>query len=331
MNLLFLTPRFSSGPGGVERHVAILKKELEKRGHRIRELSLEGPGPAEQGMALKSSAWKRLWRNRHLIKHADLIHIHDIFWWYLPFRFLFPRKPVFTTFHGWEGVYPPSKSAIIQKRLSQRLSLGTIGVGCFFKKWYGVTPTLTTFGALEHEVREIGEKVRTQAGVRVKRPNKIKTVAFFGRLEQVNGVDVAIPALRALSKQGVDIQFIGDGSYRGDARKIGPVTGMVKNPWRCLVSSDLVVTSSYLSMLETAAFSKPIVSIATNPLKRDYLMTHPLASSVSIVSSSEELFNTICCFDVSKRRICMTEAQLWAIKQTHRKMADLYERLWEGS
>jgi len=37
-------------------------------------------------------------KNRQLLQNADIIHCHDVFYWYLPFRFLYPHKPVFTPF-----------------------------------------------------------------------------------------------------------------------------------------------------------------------------------------------------------------------------------------
>lgn len=321
MTLLFLTPYSSSEFGGVERHVRLLKRELEKREHRIIALSIKRPGPAgSQGLAFKNEAWRNLWRNRHLIEQADLVHIHDVFWWYLPFRFLFPNKPVFTTFHGWEGVYPPMRSAIFQKKLAQWLSRGTVGVGNFFEKWYGIIPTHLTFGALDPRAREVAKRARI--------PEKIKRIAFFGRLESVNGIDIILPVLSELRRKH-QILYVGDGSWRDQAEKVGRVTGMVKDPWIYLLKSDLVITSSYLSMLETAALARPIISITTNLLKCDYLSTHPLAPLIAIVSSSEELLETIRSFDVLKHRKKIQAAQYWTLEQTPRKLADLYEKLWK--
>jgi hypothetical protein len=53
-----------------------------------------------------------MWNNRDLIKEADIIHCHDVFFWYLPFRFLFPQKKVYIPFHGYEGNNPPNKRKI---------------------------------------------------------------------------------------------------------------------------------------------------------------------------------------------------------------------------
>jgi len=71
-----------------------------------------------------------------LIQEADIVHCHDVFFWYLPFRFLYPKKKVFTTFHGWEGIFPPKWQAKVIRNISEKLSFGNICVGDFIRKWY---------------------------------------------------------------------------------------------------------------------------------------------------------------------------------------------------
>ena len=53
----------------------------------------------------KFRIWLELLKYFDQIKKTDIVHCHDVFFWYLPFRFLFPQKKVFTTFHGYES-YP---------------------------------------------------------------------------------------------------------------------------------------------------------------------------------------------------------------------------------
>ena len=73
------------------------------------------------GWAKKFRIWLTLFRYKNLIEDADIVHCHDVFIWYLPFRFLFPRKKIFTTFHGYES-YPIKKRAIIIRKISEILS-----------------------------------------------------------------------------------------------------------------------------------------------------------------------------------------------------------------
>jgi len=259
MNILFLTPRDSGkNLGGVEGHVRILDRELERRGHRIKELSLDevdglnkGQALLWQGLALghKLKAWGYLWKKRDLFKWAEVVHVHDVFWWYLPFGLLnwlgvwWDRgnggffkgiwrnledfrgkkrvKPVFITFHGWEGVCPPTMSAVIQKRLADFLSDGTIGVGNFFKKWYGVKPDRMEWGVVGPEINKgrafeyKGQALGTG-----------KQIVFLGRLEEVNGIEILLRALkvgpwRTPGSNLFRLIFVGDGSYRKQAEKFG--------------------------------------------------------------------------------------------------------------
>ena len=92
-SVLFLTPRRSDRYlGGVEKHVKILSEKLREKGIGVDELSLSNIDLKNN----KLKAWLYLWKNRKSILSSDIIHIHDVFWWYSPFRFLFFWKP-FTT------------------------------------------------------------------------------------------------------------------------------------------------------------------------------------------------------------------------------------------
>src|SRR3990167_9137146 len=189
MNILFLTPRESgTNLGGVERHVKLLTEELVRRGHEVRELALdefikETPCSA-RSLLFKLQAWQYLRKKRELFRWADIVHVHDVFWWVMPFLPLIKwnkgyksyknykidchgppkaalamtKSKVFVTFHGWEGRCPPTKSAIWQKRLAAWLSDGTIGVGDFFEKWYGVKPDRIVWGAFAPAVRSLSSE-----------------------------------------------------------------------------------------------------------------------------------------------------------------------------
>ncbi len=357
MNILFLTPRDSkTNLGGVEGHVRLLTEESERRGHEVRELSLDeidgfnkGQAFGYKGQALgslgyKLKAWGYLWRHRDLFRWAGVIHIHDVFWWYTPFAIINKglallrqqgQALVSVTFHGWEGICPPKLSAVIQKRLASWLSNGTIGVGSFYRKWYGMEPDKIVWGVnskinkgLAFEYK--GQALRAKSGL-------VRRVVFLGRLEEVNGIEVVIEALRKfIGRKDSPLQaqrtvlyrfvFVGDGSYRREAEKFGKVTGMVNNPQKYLAEADVVITSSYMSMLETAAMGKPIIAIANNPLKEDYLDGHPLRNYIEICKNSGELIGRIASFQ--PRKDAILAAQRWALKQTPERLADVYEELW---
>lgn len=164
MTILFLTARFWPECGGVEKHALEVGKELVNRGHKVIVISENHGGLRDRenykGIEIyrikinaterikKFIIWLWLLKNRKLIEKSDIIHCHDVFYWFLPFRFLYPKKPVFTTFHGYETKYLPAKKAIIIRKISEKLSWGNICVGDYIKKWYGTKPDFVTYGGV---------------------------------------------------------------------------------------------------------------------------------------------------------------------------------------
>ena len=96
--------------------------------------------------------WQWLLKNIKIIQEADIVHCHDVFYWYLPFRFLYFRKPVFTTFHGYEKYPVPFKNIVIRK-ISEKLSWGNICVGMFIEKWYGTKATFISYGGVDSKIK----------------------------------------------------------------------------------------------------------------------------------------------------------------------------------
>lgn len=163
MKILFITRLFYPHIGGVEKHVYEVAKSLERKGNSVTVLTerydknlkdteiIKGikvvrfSYPHIKLLGLKLIWWQLL-MNRKLIQDADVVHIHDVFIWYLPFRFLYPNKKVFTTFHGWEGIWPIPLKNIILKRVSAKLSNGTISVGKYIGKYYGIKSDKIIYG-----------------------------------------------------------------------------------------------------------------------------------------------------------------------------------------
>lgn len=146
MKILFLTHHKWPHVGGVEKHVYEVTKSLERGGHKVTIISEEDIKYPHIKLLGLIYIWFWLFSNRKLIENADIIHCHDVFIWYLPFRFLYPSKKVFTTFHGWEGIWPIPWKNIYFKRLAAKLSDGTIAVGKYIEKYYGIEANKIIYG-----------------------------------------------------------------------------------------------------------------------------------------------------------------------------------------
>jgi len=147
MRILFLAQYELPHMGGVERHLEDTKRSLNEKGHKtvvISERDIEYPHIKLLGLLY---IWFWLFKSRKLIEQTDVVHCHDVFIWYLPFRFLYPKKPVYTTFHGWESVWPIPLKNILLKKLAAKLSWGTIAVGRYIEKYYGIKADKIIYGA----------------------------------------------------------------------------------------------------------------------------------------------------------------------------------------
>ena len=165
MNVLFIAHYTYPHIGGVERHVDEVVKRLRKKGHTVSiftekyQKNLRNKEIDNNLKIVRFSyphiklvglffIWWEIFKNRKLITDSDIVHIHDVFIWYLPFRFLYPYKKVYTTFHGWEGVWPIPWQNILQKRVAKQLSSGTIAVGKYIEKYYRIKVDKIIYGGI---------------------------------------------------------------------------------------------------------------------------------------------------------------------------------------
>lgn len=272
MKILFFTHYFSPHIGGVEKHALEVAKGLIKKGHKVTVLTekhntslkkweliddvkvvrFKYPHIKYLGLLL---IWFAIWKNRKLIKDADIIHIHDVFIWYLPFRFLYKDKKVFTTFHGWEGMWPIPKKNITAKQLAAKYSNGIICVGKYIEKYYGVKPDLVLYGGIPTSNQN-------------KKLVKVKdSVVFVGRLEEDTGVLKFLKRLDDFRYHNV--QFIGDGKLWKECEKYGKIHGFTDaTPF--LQTAEYVVPGGYLSYIEAVTYGCKIIVYPNNQLKKDY-------------------------------------------------------------
>lgn len=272
MKILFLTHYFFPHIGGVEKHTLEVARILGQRGNDVTVLTEKyKPNLKDEevvdGVKVKRfsyihskflgliSIWLWIWKNRSIVNSSELVHCHDVFIWYLPFRFIFSGKKVFTTLHGWEGFWPIPLINIFQKRIAARLSRGTIAVGGYIEKFYGLKAHKILYGGtLEYKDLKLNEKVAN-------------SVVFLGRLEKDTGVLEFLKRLDHFKYRNV--VFIGDGPLRNVCKKYGRVLGF-RDPAPYLRKSEYCVPGGYLSYIEAKQFGCKILTYSDSPLKKEY-------------------------------------------------------------
>ncbi|QQG41191.1 MAG: glycosyltransferase family 4 protein [Candidatus Woesebacteria bacterium] len=275
MNILFLTRLYHPHIGGVEKHVFEVAKSLERKGKSVTILTEKFDSKLKDQETTKGIKvvrfsyphikffglifiWLEIFKNRKLIQDADVVHIHDVFIWYLPFRFLFPRKPVFTTIHGLEWDNPLSRSGVWQKRLAVRLSTGTVGVGKFLEKYLKIKFNKIIYGATILIHNNI-----------VKDKNEI---VYVGRLEKNTGLLKFLEWLDRNSKYEVD--FCGDGRLRKECEQYGKVHGFT-DPIPFFKKAKYCVPGGYLAAFEAKAYGCELKLFGNSKIKEDYWKMSP--------------------------------------------------------
>lgn len=362
MKIVFISPAFYPSIGGVETHVLSLSRELSRQGHSVTVLTEyksenqqsndDGDNEAaglksvdestfyihkklyqidiyyfkfgQQNFFKKFKIWYLLLKNYKLFRDADIIHAHDVFIWYLPLRFLLFNKKIFTTFHGYEGVFPPAEKAKQIRQWSRALSYGTINAGAFIEKWYGTKPDFVTYGGVK-KIESSQSGIETE---KEKSQNSRLKILFIGRLEKDIGVQLYLDTLSKLKKMGVkfSLTVCGDGSFRSAFEQYKGDFGFVTNVNSYIKKADIVFSSSYLSMLQALACGKPIFAAYTNPLKHDYLRMSPFEKYIYISGHATDLAKKIARAQFDKKKI--ESGRKWANTQTWEKVAEMYLELW---
>ncbi len=348
MKILFFCRLFYPHIGGVEKHVYEVSRELVGRGHKVTivtEKFVEDSVEHQEfeGMEVyripvgknewikKFIIWRWLFMHRKLMSQANVIHCHDVFFWYLPFRFLYLTKRIYTTFHGYEGNSIPSKKAILMHKIAEKLSRGNICIGEFLRKWYNTRPTFVSYGGINP----------LEAAISYKKiePRQNVSFVFVGRLEEETGIMVYIRALKTVEARGFTISLIvlGDGTKRKEAERFcqsnklsAKFTGFVRNIDKYVLASHFVFTSRYLGILEALSRKKFVFAVYNNEIKKDYLSETPFSDFLSITKDDNALSEEIV-FCMQNQHVVFEKTKkgfVWAQKQTWDELTDLYLTLW---
>jgi len=357
MTIVFLCRLFYPHIGGVEKHVREVGKRLVKQGHRlivITELSefedaskerfrtksgmtknfenLDGMevyripvGIDEKGK--KWVIWRWMWEHRQIWQEADLVHCHDVFFWYLPFRLLYPGKKVYMTFHGYES-YPIRWQAVVIRKIAEKLSWGNICIGDFMKKWYGTKPTYVSYGGVE--IKGEGE-TRLQARQGVK--GKGESALFYGRLDDQTGILTYQAAIHIINKKYPQfaLTVLGDGELSNKIDRKTKRFGFQENVTEYLENSRYIFVSRYLSILEALAAKRLVFAVYDNPLKEDYLKMAAFAPYIVIEKQTEKLAEKVLFFLQNPKieKELVEKGYEWVKGQTWEEVVRTYEKLWD--
>jgi len=336
--LLFLTRLYLPHGGGVEKHVYEISKILSVKyqitivteQHDKNLLEHEICPEAEiyripvfniSEKFKKFVIWKWIWLHRQLFLTTNIIHIHDVFFWYLPIRLLYLSSNSYMTFHGYENVNGPNPIQKFWHQLAAVLTKGNICIGGFHAKWYGVIPTYTSFGAVDIQLQK-----------QLKRSNK---AIYIGRLAEDTGVMSYLESVR-FSLMSLDVY--GAGPLQNQAKKFVadnklPVSffGFVPKASASIEKYQISFTSGYLGILESLLSQTPVVSYYQSALKKDYLYETPFSKFIKIVHSPQEIAKATS--EILQNPTSMKEAVQsgynWAREQTWDQMCSLYLKLWQ--
>jgi len=361
MKILHISPSYWPQGGGVEYHLEKLNEQLVADGHtvsvltvmplhdttipkserhkkvtivRLPQLNLQKTFINSQRE--KIHRWFSIFRVLPYIRSAQIVHVHDVFWWILPFFWLIPGK-LYITFHGYENEFGPSNSQRRWHRLGEILTDGNIVIGGFHKKWYGVSPDVISYGAID------GDAFR-KAGL-INSVNKTFHIIFIGRLQAHTGAKELVQAVAALPqeiKKNISVAIYGQGELKAElAEKISAenlpiiLKGFDQNARSYLPNADCICVSQYLALLEALIVQKPIISYAVSDFKEDVLRMTPYADALTIVRSPEKMAREIekiylaAKSKQSKKTAELKKAKRWAQAQTWQELALCYYRLWQ--
>lgn len=285
MKALIITESYLPKLGGVEKHIALVKPYLEEAGF---EFSIFDKTEIFKNRQLKKflgllQIWLELAKKIKLIKNADIIFIHDVFIYYLPFKIIFPKKKVITIFHGWEKTYPIPLKNIFYKQLAQKLSNKTISIGSYINKYYRLTDknNYLSYGAVDLPLTEVSLAKKEK-----------NSLLYIGRLEKDTGLPIFLEFLSILSEKQIifSVKFCGDGPMKNACLKYGDVLGFVENVKNYLEKSETCFAGGYLSILEAMAYKNIVLSAFDNELKKDYLLSSPFAKNIVCADQAQALF-----------------------------------------
>lgn len=330
MKILFLARRFYPDEGGVEKHIVEISKIFIEKGHEVsvitqsegkqnnyRNIKIVRIPKTPKNYSEKIHIWKWFWKNRAFIKRADIIHAHDVYFWYWPFKFLFLSKKNFVTFHGYE-TYPIKKNAILSRKISEILANGNIIVGDFIRKWYKTKSDYVIYGGVK-----LPKKIRN--------PKNKNSAVFIGRLDEHTGILDYSKAIETVRNDlpEFELKILGDGKYFNKLKKYKPL-GFKPNIEEYLMEYNFAFVSRYLSILEALANRRLVFALYDNPVKEDYLKMAPFGKFIVIENNPKKLAEKIRYYleNPKESEKLKNNGFIWVKDQSWENVVNTYFKLW---
>ena len=323
MKTLIITESYLPNLGGVEKHIASTLPYLQAAGFEIeiiskREIMGNTELPKFFGLF---KIWWEIRKKIKLIKEAEIIFIHDVFIYYLPFKLIFPRKKVITIFHGWEKIYPVPLKNIFYKKIAQKLSYKTISIGKYINKYYQLENknNYLSYGAVDFPKKEINVFSKEK-----------DSFLFIGRLEKDTGLSIFLELLNNLSTKNINfsVKFCGDGPMRQSCQKYGEVLGFT-DVKKYLEKSEVCFAGGYLAILEAMAYKNIVLSAYENDLKKDYLLQSPFAETIACSNNAKNLLENY--LFIKRNNELLEKNYQLAKKYNFENLANLYIQLSKNS
>lgn len=333
--LVFLAKRYPPHIGGVETHISHLSKELLSQNYDIfvvteqHDLSLKLHETIDTVHVLripkqhthsKLGIWFWMLWHFPLFLQADIVHAHDVGWWYLPLRVLLWWKPLYTTFHGYEGYTEPKIGAILSRKLIEFLSQKTICIGAWMKQWYKQHPDAISYGAASYTQHALPKNT---------------SAVFIGRLSKDTGILAYIEAAIRM-KGAISLDIYGEGSLLPAIQNlIIPYAhiqykGVTTQGEKVLTNHRFAFVSRYLGMIEAEQVGRLVFAHWDTNIKKSYLDAFPNASNMIMFHDPQDLVLELqyILHHPKQEQVMIKNAQQWAIKQTWQQVATMYKELW---
>ena len=160
---------------------------------------------------------------------------------------------------------------------------------------------------------------------------QFKKLLYIGRLDKDVGFDICVELCLLLKdKYKIKFEIIGDGELKPLIPKTAKFFGSVTNPDIYVSRNDVIYTTGFLTFLEAAIAKKLIIASYADPVRRDYVLMHPISKYMVTGSKASEIKAKLESLSLNDVNLMTKNAYNWAKLQTWEKLAKQHEEIWFG-